>query len=106
MVNTTAHLVHPFVFSPGELRTEADALAREEAPRRFAVFALDEVEQDGVIIAWGQQFKDGRVALVGDAARIHGTFGSLRSALRVCGRGDGTTHVSWVDPEPEPISED
>ncbi|NYJ33280.1 hypothetical protein [Nocardiopsis aegyptia] len=88
--------------TPEALRAEADALATEEAPRRFAVFAMDDDEQDGVILAWGQYFGDGRVVLTGDAAPIHGRFGSLRSALRVCSRGDTQTYVSWVDPAPKP----
>ncbi|MFE3457235.1 hypothetical protein ACFXKD_06790 [Nocardiopsis aegyptia] len=63
---------------------------------------MDDDEHDGVILAWGQHFRDGRVVLTGDAAPIHGRFESLRSALRVCARGDALTYVSWVDPEPVP----
>ncbi|MFD6097751.1 hypothetical protein ACFVWN_03690 [Nocardiopsis flavescens] len=100
MENKTAFPALPR-FSPEELRAEADALAAEEAPRRFAVFALDEAEQDGVILAWGQHFSDGRVVLTGDAAPVHGRFASLRTALRVCRPGGASVHVSWVDPAPE-----
>ncbi|OLT29123.1 hypothetical protein BJF83_00400 [Nocardiopsis sp. CNR-923] len=106
MENTTARLVHPFDLAPDDLRAEADALACEEAPHRFAVFALDEAEQDGVILAWGLRFGNGRVVLVGDGAPIRGTFGSLRSALRVCAYGGAETYVAWVDPEPDPAPED
>ncbi|HIY42579.1 MAG TPA: hypothetical protein H9836_15835 [Candidatus Nocardiopsis merdipullorum] len=82
------------------LRAEADALAFEEAPRRFAVFAMNEEEQDAVILAWGQHFNDGHVALTGDATPVRGSFCSLHSALRVCGLGNTAIHVTWIDPEP------
>lgn len=100
MENSTAPQVHFLTRSPEILRAEADALACEEAPRRFAVFALDYDEHDGVIVAWGQHFEDGHVVLTGDAVPVRGTFASLRSALRVCGHEGTATHVAWVDPEP------
>jgi hypothetical protein len=104
MENNTARQTILLAMTPEALRAEADTLAAEEAPRRFAVFALDYDEQDGVILAWGQHFDDGRVILTGDAAPVHGRFDSLRSALRVCGRDDTPTYVSWIDPEPTPRS--
>lgn len=87
---------------PEALRAEADALAREEAPRLFAVLALDHEEGDGVIIAWGQLFRNGHVTLTGAAFPVRGSFGSLRSALRFCERGTTDTHITWIDQEPAP----
>jgi hypothetical protein len=101
MENNTVLTSTSLSVTPEELRAEADAMAAERAPRRFAVFALDEVEQDGVILAWGQHFDDGRVVLTGDTAPVHGRFSSLRTALRACRCGATTVHVSWVDAAPE-----
>ncbi|WP_116245186.1 hypothetical protein [Nocardiopsis sp. FIRDI 009] len=106
MENTTAQRVHPFAITHDDLRSEADALAAEQAPRRFAILALDHDEQDGVILAWGPRFGDGRVVLTGETAPIRGTFGSLDSALRLFRYGGDTTYVTWIDPAPEPIPED
>ncbi|WP_017600214.1 hypothetical protein [Nocardiopsis lucentensis] len=102
MENTTAQRAHTFALISEDLRSEADALAAEQAPRRFAVLALDYAEQDGVILAWGLCFGDGRVVLTGETAPIRGTFGSLDSALRLFRHGEDTTYVTWVDPEPDP----
>ncbi|WP_156366094.1 hypothetical protein [Nocardiopsis sp. NRRL B-16309] len=102
MENNSTCRSNTLTITPEALRAEADALASEEAPRRFAVFAMDFDEYDGVILAWGQRFRDGRVVLTGDTAPVHGRFGSLRTALRVCTVGDARTYVSWVDPEPVP----
>ncbi|MGW8528407.1 MULTISPECIES: hypothetical protein [Nocardiopsidaceae] len=101
MQNTTAVPILSPVLAPGALRAEAELMAAEAAPRRFAVCAMDYDESDAVVLAWGQAFRDGRVTLVGDAVPVRGTFSSVRSALRVCRALGAPLHVAWVDPEPE-----
>lgn len=102
MTNNTTPGFEPLFPTPEALRAEADALAREEAPRLFAVLALNHEEGDGVIIAWGQLFRNGHVTLTGAAFPVRGSFGSLRSALRFCERGPTDTHITWIDQEPAP----
>src|SRR5699024_5465256 len=97
MTNNTTPGFEPLFPTPEALRAEADALAREEAPRLFAVLALNHEEGDGVIIAWGQLFRNGHVTLTGAAFPVRGSFGYLRYALRFCERGPTASHITCRD---------
>ncbi|RKS09817.1 hypothetical protein DFP74_5562 [Nocardiopsis sp. Huas11] len=101
MHNNAAAPMLSLSLTPAALRAEADLLAAEEAPRRFAVCAMDYDESDAVVLAWGQAFRDGRVTLIGDAMPVQGSFASVRSALRVCRAPGVPLHLAWVDPEPK-----
>ncbi|MCK9870001.1 hypothetical protein MRI28_10145 [Nocardiopsis dassonvillei] len=101
MKHNTVVPIPSLTFTPASLRAETDLLVIEEAPRRFAVCAMNYDESDAVILAWGQAFRDGHVTLDGAAVPVRGTFTSVRSALRACRTPGFPLHVAWVDAEPQ-----
>lgn len=101
-ISATVHTL--FRLSPEELEYETDEMAREAAPRRFAVCVLNYGESDAVVLAWGLQFSDGGVSLIPQEMRLRGSFRSLSQVMSICER---RTHypcrVVWVDEAYPPL---
>lgn len=91
-----------FHLSPEELERETDEMAREAAPRRFAVCVLNHEESDSVILVWGFQFSDGTVSVIPQEMRLRGSFRSAAQVMSLCERRtDYPCKAVWVD-EPYP----
>ncbi|TCP53981.1 hypothetical protein EV191_10321 [Tamaricihabitans halophyticus] len=74
------------------------ALAREDAPPRFALYAISEDAYgcDGEIIAWGLDIEDSLV-VHSPCGRFRGSFQSTTSMLRILGVREDVRLV-WLDP--------
>lgn len=83
------------------LEREAAELAAEEAPRRFALCWIDADEEDGGILYWGLEFRDGDAVVCGGSGRSFGIFQGAEAARRRFSRVRTVTLV-WLDGPPEP----
>jgi hypothetical protein len=83
------------------LEAEVAELATEYAPRRFALCWVDAEQDDGGILYWGLQFRDGGATLIDDSGRRLGDFESAESARRLFSRTGAVTLV-WLDPPDAP----
>lgn len=78
------------------LEREAAELAAEQAPRRFALCWIDVDEEDGGVLYWGLEFRDGDAVVCGDSGRSFGIFQGAEAARRRFSRARTVTLV-WLD---------
>jgi hypothetical protein len=78
------------------LQQEVAELAAEEAPRRFAICWVDVEEDDGGVLCWGLQFRDGEALVHHDDGAWSGRFESAEVARRMLARTRTVTLV-WID---------
>ncbi|MEU5990160.1 hypothetical protein ABZ806_14415 [Spirillospora sp. NPDC047418] len=79
------------------LRAEVAELAAEHAPRLFALCWTDAEADDGGILGWGLEVREGHVIVCGDSgSRILGRCSSADQARRSFGRSR-SVEVVWLD---------
>lgn len=79
-----------------DLEKESAELAAEEAPRRFALCWIDAEHDDGGILYWGLEFRDGDALVCRDSGRSFGMFESAEAARRRFSRTRTVTLI-WLD---------
>lgn len=82
--------------TPEEFHRMMVDLAKEYAPRRFAICEEYGDRFDGAIFGWGLAFPDG-VLLCGDQRTYTGRFPSADSTVRVFSRTGRKLRLVWID---------
>ncbi|MEV0259961.1 hypothetical protein AB0I49_01260 [Streptomyces sp. NPDC050617] len=84
-------------------------LALSDAPRFFAVvqeWDTDTEDPDGVVVAWGLAYEDGRVHVVSAGGRTQYRLNSPERAVYWFGREPGVTaRIVWFAPPANPAFE-
>ncbi|OZM74756.1 hypothetical protein CFN78_00515 [Amycolatopsis antarctica] len=90
----------PPIHTRAEIRALLRTWARENPPRRFALYETgsDENGWDGTVFAWGLGF-DTHLVVRSIDERVHGRFSSAETMLSVLGRRFDLGMV-WIDEEP------
>ncbi|MCO6011648.1 hypothetical protein NE236_42535 [Actinoallomurus purpureus] len=83
-----------------DLEKEAAELAAEYAPRRFALCWVDPEQDDGGVLYWGLQLRDGHAMVCRESKGWLGEFENAEAARRVFSRTRTVTLV-WLDPPGE-----
>ncbi|WP_460351569.1 hypothetical protein [Actinoallomurus acanthiterrae] len=79
-----------------DLEQEAAELAAEYAPRPFALCWIDADQDDGGVLCWGLQLRDGHALVCAESGDWRGRFDDAETARRVLSRTRTVTLV-WLD---------
>lgn len=91
--------------TPEEFHQLLVELARDYAPRRFAICEEYGDRVDGRVAAWGMAF-DERAVVYGDGGDLTGRFRTADSAVRLFSRGGRQQRLVWIDQPPTPEADE